>query len=79
MSRQPHPSDRRRLLVVPTPQSARRAIDSVLPMIREIDGLIYRYEPEQQEAIIDYLARTVDVLERKLSAPPPAAFEEGAD
>ncbi len=79
VSRQPHPSDRRSLLVVPTPQSARRAMYSLLPMIREVDGLISRYDPKQQEAITDYLARTVDVLERKVSAPAPAPFEEGAD
>ena len=79
VSRQPHPTDRRRLLVVPTPNSARRAMDSLLPMIMEIDGLISRYTDEQQGAITDYLARTVEVLERRLAAPAAAPTQEGDD
>ncbi len=71
VSREPHPTDRRSVLVVPTPRSARRAMDSLLPMIMEIDGLISHYTPEQQDAITNYLTRTVDVLERKLAAPAP--------
>lgn len=77
VSRKPHPTDRRSLLVVPTPQSARRAMDSLLPMIMEIDGLISRYPSEQQAAITDYLDRTVEVLERRLSTRPAAEAEKG--
>ncbi|MCZ2402229.1 MarR family transcriptional regulator [Paenarthrobacter sp. Z7-10] len=77
VSREPHPTDRRSLLVVPTPRSSRRAMDSLLPMIMEIDGLVSRYPWEQQAAITDYLARTVEVLERRLLVPPAAQSEMG--
>ncbi|WP_426995696.1 MarR family winged helix-turn-helix transcriptional regulator [Pseudarthrobacter sp. N5] len=77
--RRPHPTDRRSILIVPAPQSARRAMDGLLPMIREIDALISRYDPEQQEAITGYLARTVEVLERKVSTPQPAQSEKGGE
>ncbi len=79
VSRERHPTDRRSVLVVPTPRSAQRAMDSLLPMIMEIDGLISHYTPDQQDAITDYLTRTVDVLERKLAAPPAPSTEKGAD
>ncbi|HEV7166904.1 MAG TPA: MarR family transcriptional regulator [Micrococcaceae bacterium] len=77
VTRAPHPSDRRSLLVVPSPKSTRRAMDSLLPMIMEIDSLISDYTPDQQAAITDYLARTVDVLERKVSANPDDAAKRG--
>jgi DNA-binding MarR family transcriptional regulator len=79
VSRQPHPTDRRSLLVVPTPTSVRLAMDSLMPMIRDIDGLISRYTPEQQGAINDYLTKTVEVLERRLSPPATALAEERND
>ena len=63
--RAPHPSDRRRLLVVPTEASVRRAADSVRPMVMETDALLGRYTDNEQAAIIDYLDRTVDVLSRR--------------
>lgn len=66
--RTPHPSDRRRLLVVPTEHSVRQATDSVLPMVLETNALLERYTEGEQAAIIDYLDRTVDILSRR-SAP----------
>ncbi|MDJ0355912.1 MarR family winged helix-turn-helix transcriptional regulator [Paenarthrobacter sp. PH39-S1] len=70
--RKPHPTDRRSLLVVPSPQSAQRAMGSLLPMISEIDALVADYSRDQQAAITDYLARIVLVLERKVA---PATTE----
>lgn len=67
VSRQPHPTDRRRLLVVPTPDSSRRAMENLLPMIREVDALMSLYTEGEQKAITDYLAKTVDILERKIA------------
>ncbi len=74
VGRQPHPTDRRRLLVVPTPDSTRRAMDNLLPMIREVDALMTEYSDGEQRAITDYLARTVDILERKIA--PSASTAE---
>lgn len=66
VTRQPHPSDRRRLLVVPQEESVRRAMQRLLPMILETDALLARYSDTEQAAITDYLARTVDILQRSL-------------
>ncbi|MBG0740191.1 MarR family transcriptional regulator [Paeniglutamicibacter antarcticus] len=74
VSRQPHPTDRRRLLVVPAPDSTRRAMANLLPMIREVDALITAYTQDEQSAITDYLAKTVDILERKVA--PSASTAE---
>ncbi len=75
VSRQPHPTDRRRLLVVAAPNSVRRAMDNLLPMIREVDALIAGYTTDEQKAITDYLAKTVDILERKI-APSASTAEK---
>ncbi|WP_233563729.1 MarR family transcriptional regulator [Cryobacterium tepidiphilum] len=66
VTRQPHPSDRRRLLVVPREESVRRAMARLLPMIGETDALLSRYTDAEQAAITDYLARTVQILQRTL-------------
>ena len=66
VTRQPHPSDRRRLLVVPQEESVRRAMKHLLPMILETDALLSRYSEDEQAAITDYLARTVEILQRSL-------------
>lgn len=66
VSRQPHPSDRRRLLVVPQEESVRRAMTRLLPMIIETDALLARYTEAEQAAITDYLARTVEILQHML-------------
>ena len=65
--RTPHPSDRRRLLVVPSEDSVRQATNSVLPMVVETNSLLDRYTEGEQAAIIDYLDRTVGVMTRRSS------------
>lgn len=74
--RTPHPSDRRRLLVVPAEHSIRQATDRVLPMVLETNALLERYTDGEQAAIIDYLDRTVAVLTRR-SAPGEAEQTAG--
>lgn len=63
--RTPHPSDRRRLLVVPSEDSVRQAKSSVLPMVLETNALLDRYTDGEQAAIIDYLDQTVGVMTRR--------------
>lgn len=70
VTRQPHPSDRRRLLVVPAEESVQRAMGRLLPMIRATDALLDRYTAEEQAAITDYLARTGEILEHTLRGEP---------
>jgi DNA-binding MarR family transcriptional regulator len=71
VSRQPHPSDRRRLLIVPEPESVRRAMTSLMPMILETNALLDDYTDEERATITDYLSRTVAVLTRTLERDDP--------
>jgi DNA-binding MarR family transcriptional regulator len=64
--RQPHPTDRRRQLVVPSEASVRRAMASLAPMILHTNDLMGRYDEIERAAITDYLARTVGILESSL-------------
>jgi DNA-binding MarR family transcriptional regulator len=66
VSRQPHSSDRRRLLIVPRPESVRRAMASLMPMILETNALLDDYTDEERATITGYLSRTVEVLTRTL-------------
>ncbi len=69
--REPHPTDRRRVLVVPAEASVQRAMAGLAPMIMGIDGLLDAYGAREQAAITDYLRRTVDILNRTLGRSDP--------
>lgn len=69
VSRAPHPSDRRGVLVVPTDTSVARAMDGLLPMIIGIDRVIHDFDADQQQTIVDYLSRVVDVYKSSMSEP----------
>ncbi|QEE60267.1 MarR family transcriptional regulator [Salinibacterium sp. dk2585] len=61
VTRQPHPTDRRAVSVVPADASIARAFQHLMPMIMGIDGVIRDYTPEQQDVITDYLRKVVHV------------------
>lgn len=61
VTREPHPTDRRAVSVVPAKESVRRAFLHLMPMIRGIDGVIKEFTTEQQEVITTYLRRVVRV------------------
>jgi DNA-binding MarR family transcriptional regulator len=64
--REPHPTDGRRVLVVPADTSVQRAMAVLAPMIGGIDDLLDGYGQREQAAITDYLRKTVDILNRTL-------------
>jgi DNA-binding MarR family transcriptional regulator len=66
VSREAHPTDRRKLLVVPAPSSVRKAMGGLLPMIKETDALLDNYTESEQAAITDYLARTLEVMQHQV-------------
>jgi DNA-binding MarR family transcriptional regulator len=66
VTREPHPTDRRRLLVVPRPESVQKAMGSLMPMIRETNALLDDYTDGERAAITDYLARTLAIMQRRL-------------
>jgi DNA-binding MarR family transcriptional regulator len=67
VSRQGDPDDRRRQLVVPTPESAARAWKAVLPLIGAIDTVLDGLTPAEQGVVTRYLAGVITAYERYLS------------
>ena len=54
-AREPHPSDRRALLVVPSPGSVGKALGEVMPMVAKLDSVLEDFSDEEQSAIVRYL------------------------
>lgn len=74
VTRRPHPTDRRSILVVPQQTSRDRAMSRLIPMIMGIDAELDAFTPDEQQAITRYLQQVVDRLRRHAapSAPSPA-------
>jgi DNA-binding MarR family transcriptional regulator len=53
--RQPHPSDRRRLVVAPTESATRTVLDVLRPMLDALDALGDEFSEPEQRAIQRYL------------------------
>lgn len=68
VTRQPHPSDRRGVLVVPNPASVDRAMARILPLISGVDRVLDDFTGEEQGVITNYLAGVVGVYRAQL--PP---------
>lgn len=69
VTRQPNPSDRRGVLVVPAPQSVGKAMGMLLPMIMGIDRVLSEFDDEQQAVIAAYLSQVVEVYRSHLPSP----------
>lgn len=69
--REPHPDDRRSVVIVPEPQSVARAMETLMPMIMGIDGVLGDFDATEQEAITRYLEKVVSVYRASI----PAASE----
>lgn len=65
-TRVPNPADRRGVLVVPTPESTRRAMDSILPMVSGIDRVLDEFTEEERAVIVDYLKRVIEAYKAHL-------------
>lgn len=79
LTRSPHPTDGRKVLVRATAEAARRAYELITPLIDEgARELLARYTPEQLELITDFLRRDTDLHARHvqrlraLPTPPPS-------
>ncbi|WP_314425179.1 MarR family transcriptional regulator [uncultured Microbacterium sp.] len=62
VSREPHPTDRRGVLVAPNPRSRERAMGRLLPMIMGIDAELDAFTAAEQDVITSYLRRATDSL-----------------
>lgn len=58
--RERHPSDRRGVLVVPSEESVRRALDVIRPMAARLDAVLDGFTPEEHDVVARYLAAIID-------------------
>jgi DNA-binding MarR family transcriptional regulator len=70
VTRTPHPSDRRALLVVPSPDSVAKALSTLLPVILGIDRALDGFSDAEQGIITAYLNRVVEIYGAQLPKRP---------
>jgi DNA-binding MarR family transcriptional regulator len=73
VTRKPHPTDRRAILVVPEPTSIERALGRLLPLVMGIEHLLDDFSPDEQEVITEYLRRVQSKYREQLDAAQSAA------
>jgi len=66
VTRTKHPTDRRGVVVVPTPASLTKAMDTLMPMIMGIDGVLDEFSETDQATIAAYLQRVAEVYREQL-------------
>jgi len=54
-----HPTDRRAVVVVPSPESVDRVTGEIMPVVRGIDASVADFSVEEHATIIRYLDRVV--------------------
>ena len=68
VTRAPHPTDRRGIIIQPAPESVAKAMGTLMPMIMGIDRVITEFTEPEQRVITAYLRRVVDVYRESLPA-----------
>ena len=66
VSREPNPNDRRGILVVPRPDSVRKAMATLMPMILGMDDVLTGFDDVERETITAYLRKVADVYRAQL-------------
>lgn len=66
VTRAPHPTDRRGIVIQPAPESVAQAMRVLMPMIMGIDNVINDFDDGQQEAIAEYLRRVVETYRNSM-------------
>lgn len=78
VTRMPHPTDRRSVLVVPTESSVQRAMGHLMPMIAGVDAVLDEFDDAEQRIIERYLERVVATYGLPDDAEPPMAVPRAA-
>ncbi len=73
--RQPHPSDRRRIVIEPTESSVREAMAQLMPMILATDSLVRGMDDAGQLAVTTYLKGVVESMQERIDAMASATEE----
>ena len=68
VTRTANPTDRRGVVVVPSPTSVAQAMGVLMPMVMGIDQVIHEFAPDEQDVITQYLRRVVEVYREQLSS-----------
>lgn len=66
VERQPHPDDRRKIVVVPREESVRRTANELMPLIGGVAGVIAALPPDEAEIIERFLGQVVGHYRRVL-------------
>ncbi|WP_253259119.1 MarR family transcriptional regulator [Subtercola boreus] len=70
-AREAHPSDRRKVRVVPAEASVARTFTALRPLIFGVDAVLDDFAPSERTAIELYLARVADVYRAVIAETPP--------
>lgn len=65
-TRSQHPTDRRSVVVVPSPDSVEKAMSTLMPMITGIDEVLDDFDESEQATITTYLERVVAVYRAQI-------------
>lgn len=69
VTREPNPADRRGVLVVPSPNSVRKAMSTLMPMILGMDRVLSEFDETEKATITAYLDRITQVYREQLPTP----------
>ena len=72
VSRRTNEQDRRGVLVVPEPESVRRALGVIQPMVQAVDGALREFNETEQRAITAYLQRVLEIYRAHVHGGNPA-------
>lgn len=70
VSRAQHPTDRRSVVIVPSPDSVRQAMGVLMPMIVGINDVITEFPAEDRTVITAYLERVLTVYRAQVTPSP---------
>lgn len=69
-TRNKHPHDSRAIIVEPTPEATMRAMTTIVPVVRAIEGTLDEFDDGEREIIARYLSRVADAYRQQLPADP---------
>ena len=72
--RTPHPTDRRRQVLVPRPEGVTQVFELLRPMLADLDAVALQFSEAEREVIARYLQRVNDALRERVRVwrEPPA-------
>lgn len=72
LRRERHPTDRRRVRLRPTDTTAARVVDTLRPLLDDLDAVATGMTPEEQQVVVRYLRAVEESLHRYAGDDPGA-------